>query len=79
MSDVRTGNETQKSFYTGKREITPYADDHVQKPTFLSAYVELSERRKEMNKVILMGRLTRDPEEVKKVWTQALREQGVDV
>ena len=32
-----------------------------------------------MNKGILMGRLTRDPEEVKKVWTQALREQGVDV
>ena len=42
MSDVRTGNETQKSFYTRKREITPYADDHVQKSTFLSAYVVLS-------------------------------------
>ena len=46
MSDVRTGNETQKSVYTWKREITPYADNYVQKSTFLSAYVELFERRK---------------------------------
>lgn len=34
FGSIRTGNETQKSPYTGKREITPYADDYVQKPTF---------------------------------------------